>query len=452
MEIENSSLYQDVLEVTQSGVKPVHYTWKAVLHANGEDIEILKVVSRDTLMEFDAKYAEEMMLTIELGLGTYAHRVYPNQDKLDITLTRYPIGEVGDAQNDERVVQSQRYTAVLVDRGDVKLEANNSNTPTETALNLTQLLTVEFQLINKTLEQLRLKTFGVTLRDTTVEKAVKAILTSFSQKIDVDAAQLPKGVSMVKASNQTKYDQIVFPHGPVRLVQLPAYLQTHYGIYSAALGYFYHQGYWYLYPRYNVERYRDSAQTLTVINVPQNRFTGTERTYRKVGSHLTILATSEVRLEDRSTALQLNAGNGSRYADANKFMEGFVQTKDNKTTVSRARNVSEFISVERPNGMNNIRFSEKMITANPYVEFSKLAERNGAYFSMRWEHSDQSLIVPGMVAKILYLDGEDIKELYGSLIKVHHYDQMAGTGYVSTRFISHSVLVFFVERSIPDTA
>lgn len=451
MEIEDSSLYQDVQEVTQSGAKPVHYTWKATLHAAGQDIEFLKVLSRDTLMEFDVKYAEEMMLTAELGLGTYAHRVYPNQDRLDITLTRYPIGERGDAQNDEQAVQSQRYTAILVDKGDVKMESNHANTPTEGALNLTQVLTLEFQLINKTLEQLRLKTFGVTVRDCTVEKAVKAILTSFSQKVSVDNDQLPKGVSMVKASNQNTLGQFIIPHG-LRLVQFPAYVQEHYGIYSAGLGYFYHQGYWYLYPRYNVERYRDAEQTLTIINVPQNRFMGTERTYRKVGSHLTILATSEVKLEDRSTALQLNAGNGVRFADANKFMDGYMLTKDNKTVVSRARNNSEFMSLERPNGMNNIRFSDKAITANPYVEFSKLAERNGAYFSMRWENSDQSLIVPGMVAKIMYLDGEEIKELYGSLIKVHHYDQMAGTGYVSARFVSHSVLVFFIERSLPDTA
>jgi hypothetical protein len=451
MEIENSSLYQDVQEVIQSGIKPVHYTWKATIHAGDLDIDVMKVTSRDTLLEFDLKYAEEMMLTVELGLGTYAHHVYPNQDKLDITLTRYPIGEVGDAQNSEQNVQTQRYTAVLVDKGDVKLEANNANTPTEAALNLTKILPVEFQLINKTLEQLRLKTFGVTLRDATVEKAVKAILTTFSQQINVDAPQIPKGVSMVKASNQTKYGQMVLPHG-LRLVQLPAYIQEHFGIYSAGLGYFFHQGYWYLYPRYNVERYTETEKTLTIINVPQNRFTGTERTYNQVGSHLTILATSEVRLEDRSTSLQLNAGNGTRYADANKFMEGFNLTKNNKTVVSRGRNTSEFISTERPNGMNNIRFSDKMITANPYAEYSKLAERNGAYFSMRWENSDQSLIVPGMVAKILYLDGEEIKELYGSLLKVHHYDQMAGAGYVSTRFVSHSVLVFFVERSLPDQA
>ena len=451
MEIENSSLYQDVLEVTQSSVKPVHYTWKATIHVGDTDIEAMKVVSRDTLMEFDLKYAEEMMLSVELGLGTYAHRIYPNQDRLDITLTRFPIGEVADAQNDGQNVQSQRYTAVLVDRGDVKLESNNANTPTETVLNLTNLLTVEFQLINKTLEQLRLKTFGVTVRDTTVEKAIKAILTTFSKQLNVDAEKLPQGVSMVKASNQTKYDQLIFPHG-LRLVQVPAFVQEHYGIYSAGLGYFYHQGYWYLYPRYNVERYMDTEKTLTVINVPQNRFTGVERTYKQVGSHLTILATSEVRLEDRSTSLQLNAGNGARYADANQFMENFTLTKDNKTVAARARNTSEYLSVERPNGMNNIRFSDKAITANPYAEFSKLAERNGAYFSMRWENSDQSLIVPGMVAKILFLDGEEIKELYGSLIKVHHYDQMAGVGYTSTRFTSHTVLVFFVERSLPNQA
>jgi len=450
MEIKESSLYQDVLEVVQSGVKPVHYSWQATIHAGETDVAVLKVSSRDTLMEFDTKYAEEMMLTVELGLGTYAFQVYPNQDKLDITLTRYPIGETGDAVDDSQVVQSERYTAILVDKGDIKFERNGPNTPSEEALNLTKLVTLEFQMINKTLEQLRLKTVGLNLRNVLIEDAVKAVMTSFSQDIKVDEDQRPKGVSMVKASNGNKIPHVVIPHTGIRLPQVPAYLQEHYGIYSAGLGYFYHGGYWHLYPRFNVERYRDTQNTTTIINVPRNRFMGTERTYKKDGSHLTILATSEVMLEDRSTSLQLNAGNGVRFADAKRYMEDFVTVEDNKMVASRARNNSEFMSVERENGMNNVRFSSKPITSNAYVEYSKLAERNGAYFSMRWEHSDQSLIVPGMVVKILYLDGEEIKTLFGSLVKVHHYDQMAGAGYTNTRYYSHSVLVFFVERSLPD--
>lgn len=452
MEIEDSSLYLDVQGVMQSGVKPVHYTWQATIHNGDVDIEVLKIRERDTLMEFDLKYAEEMMLTIEIGLGTYAHQLYPNRDKLDITLSRYPIGEIGDAEDDTQTVKTTRYTAIMVDKGDFKLEANSSNTPSEEALNLVKIESVTFQLVNKTLEQLRLITVGLRMRDTTVEKAAKAILTAMSKNVKVDGTAQPKGVNMVTPSNQNKFDHIVLPDGPVRLVQVPAYLQEHYGIYSTGLGYFYHENYWYLYPRYDVERYNDATNTVTIINVPKNRFTGVERTYKQDGSHLTILATSEVRLEDNSTVLQLNAGNGVRYADADKFMDGFATTKNNKAVAARARNNSEYTTTVRENGINNVRFSSNQITANPYVEFSKMAERNGAYFSFRWENSDQSLIVPGMVAKIMYLDGETIQELHGTLVKVHHYDQMAGVGYVNTRYISHSVLVFFVQRSLPKSA
>jgi len=449
MEIENSALYRDILSVINSGAKQVHHTWKATVHIGNRDVEVLKVVERDTLMEFDNKYAAETMLAVEVGLGTYAYQFYPNRERLEITLTRYPIGEVGDAPNTEVATETVRYTAVLVELGDVTLEGNTANTASEESLNLVRLVTVEFQLVDKVMEQLRAISIGMTPRNAKIEDVVKAILTNVSQQVDVDESMRPQGVSMVKASNQTKYDHVVIDHHGIRLVQLPAYLQQKYGIYSAGLGYFYHQRRWHLYPRYNVEREMDSGTSLTIINVPKNRFPGSERTYQKVGSHVTILATGDVKMEDLSTIAQLNAGNGVRFVDANNFMEEFFVTKNNKTVASRARNVSEFTGVERDNGMNNVRSSDNYITANAFVEYSKLAERNGAYFSMRWEHSDQSLIVPGMVAKILYLDNGEIKEIRGSLLKAHHFDQMAGEGYTRTRYYSHSVLVFFVERSLP---
>ncbi len=271
------------------------------------------------------------------------------------------------------------------------------------------------------------------------------MLTKESATAKVDKARKVKGVDMVTASNKKARDHIIIPHG-LPLVSLPEYIQKRCGgIYSAGLGYYLFNDYWYIYPCFDVTRFNKAQKTLTVINVPSNRFPGIERTYRKDGNNLVIIATGEVKFRDDSNTQQLNSGNGVRFTDAGNLLKGFVKTAGNKTIASRASNNSEVISVERENGNNNVQLSDKAINSNPYVEYSKLARRQGSVISFVWENSNPILLFPGMPVRVMYLDGGDIKEVYGVSLKAHDYTHARDEGMVSKRYLTHTMLSVFVK-------
>lgn len=447
MEIEHSSLFREVQEVITSPAKPVHYRWKAELHVGDNTYEALKVLSIDDLREFDDKFSEEMMIELMIGMGTFAYDIYPYNTELDITITRYPLTEAGSFEGEESTPQAERYTATLVDTGHIGLEGNGPNTPSREALNLTNIHTCEFQLQRKAVEQLRMVSVGIKMRNATVEDAIRSIMTFESSQMSVDELQMPKGVDMVPASNQAKMEHIIIPDD-VRLVDVPQYIHDQCGgVYSAGMGYFLQGDYWHVYPCYDMKRFGEAKHTMTVVNVPKNKLPGIERTYRLDGDHLTVLGTGDVKFKDDSNLLQLNAGNGVRFIDAEKFANNtFVERQGNKAIASRARNSNEFIVNERPNGLNNVLASDRAITANAYVEYSKMARRNGSFITFIWENANPSLLMPGMMAKILYLDGEEVKEITGSLLKVHTQHKLEGQGMTATRYRSISALVFFTER------
>lgn len=445
MEIEQSSLFREIREIINSPAKPVRFRYAAHFHVGDQKFIALKVVSVDYIDDYENNYATEIMAEISLPLGTYTYQIYPAQDNLDITLFRFPINESGSSDNNDLPVQAERYTALLRDTGNPAIESNHHNEPTEKTLNLTGLATKEYQLISKSVEQLRMIEVGQTFRNVTPEDAVKSILTIESARIQVDDEFMPKGVDMVPAPTVKKRDHIIIP--PRRLVTLPQYIHEHCGgIYSAGLGYYYLNNFWYLYPCYDPTRFKQATRTMTIINLPENKFPNVERTYRKDGDNCVVLATGEVRFQDDSNVMQLNQGNGTRFVDANNVMSGFAVTKDNKATIGRGGNNSEFIAVPRENGNNFVRSSDKAVTANPLLEYSKLAQREGAIFSFVWENADRSILFPGMMTKILYLKDGNIEELDGVLLKCHGFDHLDGVGATAERYQCRAVLSLFVKR------
>ena len=445
MEIEQSSLYREIKSILNSPSKPVHYHWKAEIHVGDKTYKPLKLLSIDFKEDFENNYAAEVLVEMALSGGQYAKRIYPFQDNIDITLFRNPIQEYSDVANQEAVVETERYTATIIDRGNPLIEGNGANSASERDLDLTNIFNITFQLVNKSLEQLRMISVGGIYRDTDVETVLKGVLASESKKVQVENVRALKGVDMVPASNVTKRDHILIPQG-TKLVDMPEYIHRKCGgVYSSGMGYYQQGDYWYIYPCYDTTRFNNSTHTLTVINVPENKFPQVERTYRQDGDSLTIIATGEVKFADDSDVMQLNFGNGIRFADANNFMDGFTVTKDNKTVANRPGTNSEFISEARPNGNNNVQMSVNAINANSMVEFSKMARRQGCVLSLVWENSLPHLIYPGMMVKMMYLEGEDIKTIYGVALKAHHYVQTKGQGMTDARHVCRSMLAVFVK-------
>lgn len=445
MNIEDSSLFREVEAILTDGPKPVHFTWQATVHANGLDLPLLKVLSVDVVRDYESNYADEILLTAMVTAGQYAKKILPFQDNLEVTLLRLPLNEASDYVDEDAPPRIERYTATLLERGNPVLEANSPNAPTEAILDITNIWEIQFQLVHKALEQMRMVSVGRIYRNVKLEDVAKGLLTEATQTVKVEQDQLPQGVDMVSASNQQVRDHVIIPHG-TRLVDIPYYLDRKCGgLYSAGLGYYYQAGFWYLYPCYDTRRFNHAKRTMTVINIPKNKLPGVERTYRHDGNNLVVLCTGETRFVDDSDRVQLNGGNGVRFADANAFMGNFTTTKDNKTVASRGKNNSEFMGEARLNGNNNIQLAPRPITANPFLESSRIARGQGSLFAFVWENAVDA-IFPGMMVKIMYLDNAQVREEYGVLLKAHSYTQLQGSGQSAMRYTTQTVISVFINR------
>lgn len=446
MEIELSALNREITDIIASGAKPVHATWSAKIYVNDGDVVLpLKLVSIDYVEDFMNNYTECIMVHLLMLKGTFAKRVYPYLNNMEMELNSQPISEIGDAEDGSIPNQSERYVAVMVDEGNPIIENSTKNTASEEELNLGGFIEMKFMLINKSVEQLRMITIGEILRNVTGEEAVKALLTKYSRTVNIDEDRKVKGVDMVKANNQEKREHVIIPHG-TPLVELPFHI--HYkcgGLYSAGLGYYLQDDHWYLFPCFDTTRFNDVQKTLTIIIVPPDRFPGIERTYRLDGDNLVIIATGDTKFRELSNVAQLNRGNGVRFGDADAMMGEYSTTKGNKTVASRAKNNTEIVTDKRPNGKNMVLMGQNKVNGNPFVEYSLAAARQGSAVTFTWQNSNRSLLYPGMPVKVQYLDGPDIKTLMGVLLSAHNYISLKEPGLTGTRYTNNSMLGVFVK-------
>jgi len=445
LEFQQSSLMREVRAI-MAAPNPVHFNWSIRIHVGKLTYEPLKLLSIDFTQDYESKYADEIILTAMIPAGMYGIDIYPFKDQLEITLMRKPIFEVDTSNNAEVYIETERYSATLIDIGNPVISGNSKFTPTRESLNLSGILEVSFQLVNKAVEQLRLITVGGIYRNVLAGDVIKAIMTNETKKIKVDGARLPIGVDMVPGYNDKLRDHVLIPQG-TRLVDLPDYVHRNCGgIYPTGLGYYIQNDHWYIYPCYDTVRIAKATNVLTIINVPPHMFPSIERTYRKDGKSIVILATGDVRFEDNSEARQLNDGNGVRFSDANKFMSDFGVTVENKTSVSRGGNNTEIVATNRTNSINNVPMSALPINANPFLEYSKLAVRSGGTISLVWENSLPSLIVPGAMVRIMYLTDTGIKTIEGIILKCHHFVAMKEKGLAGSRYVTRSALFIFCKN------
>jgi hypothetical protein len=444
MDIENSSLWREVQAIVRTGSKTVHHVWDITIYAGEETIKPFKLLSIDIDRDYLHNFTDYMLLDVMIPLGTYAKRLYPNANNVEIELKRVAIGETSDAVEMDTPPQVERYAAVMIDTGNPIVANNIGIITSEEDLNRIDIPTVRFQLLNKALEQFRTISAGGIRRNMTGEDVVKAVLLETAQKVQVDSSRAITGVKMVPASNRKKREHVIIPH-KVKAVDIPHHVHYHCGgLYAAGLGYYLQDTQWYVFPSHDTTRFQDGDPTLTIVNIPPHRLPGIERTYRKDGDNLVVLATGQVNIRELRNLAQLNRGNGVRFADADQLLESFVTVKDNKAIATRSKANTEIITEERPNGINYVTAGLRNINANPFVEFSALAARQGSGMSLVWENADPELIYPGMPVKVMYLDGDEVAEVMGVLQGAHWYTHLRDPGVTAQRFTSTMALNVFV--------
>lgn len=444
--LETSTLMNEVSKITQNGATDVHYNYECTfLMPDGTTVDPLKFVSLDIVRDFTNNVADVTILEVVFGIGTLTKKVYPWKSNIKAVIQRQFIGEVDEAVDPDGAVETMTYTAVLMDpRGHAK-EQSSPLLDTVESGDLGGVTKVQFQLVDAYSEWLRSCSTGGIFKQCTPHDVLKTLLTKESKEMPVERGLSIDVIDVVPPDNTERRAHIVVPQG-TPLMALSNYLQDKCGgIYNSEIGFYLHKGSWYVWPLFNTQRFEDSPKGLTVINIPENRMPGIERTFRQTAHQLIILTTGGTRSIDSSTSRQVDEGNGIRFTDAKAIFEDFGKTVNNITTLSRGKNVTEVLFKEAENGLNHVVTAAKGISSNLMSALSKISSRKGQVVQAVWENSRGSLIYPGMPVQYLYENNNTTKTLYGVVTQVQDFIHLKGEGMAAKRYVSNSSVTLFLE-------
>lgn len=449
VELEYSAIGETVRRITATPGSP-YYILSAVIHAGGKDIYPLQFLSHSIGRDFVASHTDDMSLVLAVGLGTLINEIGPFQDDLKITINRSQCDGEGRQLTNLPVV-SRTYRAYLGD--DIPRASEAGNNPamqdTETA-NRTSIRPTRFIVEEVAMEQLRKMQVGITARSCPPYAVMQTLLVKSCQALKLGNDEVITGFDMVEPNNTTARDHVVVRDG-TPVLDLPDLLQNKQGgIYSTGLGFYIQGRSIYTWPLYDTGRQDTAKRLLQVVLAPSKQSRMLDRTWLDNGRMVTVYSAGVSKVID-DTLGKLNVeGNGVRFADASKLLDGFGEVKGNKLTVSRSKNNNEYVSTVLGNGQNFAPLSDSAATSNVYLEASKLAKRSVAIMILPWRRSNPELLVPGMTAEILYDYNGIIRTIEGVLLGNNNDYTLDGQGVTVDRYIATTSLIVGIDRNDPD--
>lgn len=454
-DLQRTTIWREINRIISDGVKQINHRWECYIHANGKNIKCLYTNGFTQSSRFTERFTDRITIMASIGEGTYQHDIVPYRDNLEVTIIKKPLAATVLAKETNDEIQTYRYRGFLIDTSSQLLESGIPKAEAKGTLDRIKIKTFELQLINKTVEQLRLKYIGGIYRDVIGINLIRSLLTQHSAGVGDDSRSMINGVTISPNPSTISKRQIVIPDGTPLIASENSAMhlinRACGGVFMYGFKYYYMNNQWFVFAPFDTTQYESSKKALTIINVPNNRLTNIERTYRVTDSQIIVLATSSVKTMDVSNEAQLNKGNGARFIDANKVMEGMndLDLESDKAVIKGKEAINEFILEERVDGVNNINIANNKITAGYYIEYAELTKRNGGMIQVKWENAKPNLITPDMPVKFIYLVNDVPFEIYGSVVAIDYVDSPVTTTAVEQKFATVAAITIFVASKIP---
>ncbi len=446
MDILDTPLGDEITRVINAAQPPGLTYTDAVILAGGEELEVYKVLNLDEVCDYRNQYAPELSIVLLVPAGTFAYRIQPHRNNLEVTIRAAPSTQSAVAPGQAEHKEFETFRAILQDdTSDATLENNGQRTYDEMTLNMSDFRTIKLQLFSKAMEEFNMRSFGGCPRRTKITDLVKIILMGESNRATLENAYMPKGIDMVPPLDVVPREHYPIPHGMPSTDAVGFLHKECGGIYSAGLSYFFQRDYWHVFPTYDNTRFEQASRQLVIVQIPGAKMPSLEYTYLQKGKCLTILATGDTIFDDPTDSRAMVEGNGVRFTDAAGFFDEPVVAEGNRATFARASKNSEYVGTRRATGLNNVVQSDRRITANKLYEASKLAARNGAHIQVMWENANPALLYPGMQVKIMYMRNGTVATRYACLIGMHTSTAWTGKGLLAGKHVRTVALNLFAQ-------
>lgn len=434
---------REVSEIRNSPANTVSWDYNATIHVTTPkgivDINVIMVNSVNVLKDYVTRFGDVISVQLAIPLGEAVHILYPWHHQFEVTLIKTPlVTAAAYTPVESESKRAIRFTGKLYNVKDKLLEGKQMELASRRASDSADFVTVDIQLISPLLEKLRVKSFGGIVRDSLAIDSIVSILMSQTEGA--------KGVTVEQDFKATPEKHIVIPHNTL-VVNLPKFVNRAVGgIYPTGFRYYLEKDMWYIYSPYNVNRYDTAFKTLTVINLPKDKLSEIEVSFRTTPTQVILISTGDTEHLDTSERAAQTLGNGVRFMDASQVVDGFGKVFNNKLVVERPTNVVEAVNSSQNRNTNFAPESEVRITSAYNLEWSEFARRAGKIVQVHWESSESDHLYPGMPVRFMWMDSDEAKQMYGRLLAVEDSTKQTNRSIKKKIFTDDSILTIFLSN------
>lgn len=337
MILEKSALLEDVEKVLKTHNKKIRHNYRLKLHTTPGDFWASNILEMDLVRDYINNFGDELTIKVVLPLGTYSYKLYPYRDNLEVSIERETISEFGGKDNVKIPVEIERFKALLI--GDVPQPVKTGLVDTNEETNNHTMVEFELQLIERSLEPLRIKITQGIVRNVTYFNLIHGCLGGESFKTLVAGKPSIDAIDIVEFDNKELHKHIILPSN-TRLASLATFVHTRMGgLYYNGLGQYLQRYrkkmFWFVYPIYDVERYeKHRVPKMHVYVVSKDRYPELDNTFRIENPDLIeVVCNASQQYLDDSGNTALNKGIGIRSAHSRDYMPNNSAKKVIKMTV-----------------------------------------------------------------------------------------------------------------------
>jgi len=478
--IEKTLLWPDIKDIVfqkNSKIKPTTVV-SCILHCKDHDLtekDYVYVNKLNIISDYVNNISDYIEIEIKMLYGHYVEYVYPYLSNFEVTLIR----DIHQQKDDSVKRVAHRYKAIyLYDRNQ---HIPNVSTANRNDLNQLGFVNISLQLLDLTVEALRVKTvygsFDPTITESSKDKKqntkprsisidtfIRCVISQEANKVLINGKPSLDAIEIQKVDNTEPIERYVVPSG-TKLLDIPIFLQKKsMGIYNDGCGayidVFNDKKTYFVYSLYSATKYKESKYK-TIIYIPMtSNYSNVKNTYIYEDKVLKIIALSNNRLSDKRDSEVMSEGIGFRITNAKSYMKKPVEITEKGPLFKRTGLVTEIIHKERKDNLNYANVSlTGSVTYNIFEKSAEVLKNVGNYITVIWHNSNPLYLYPGMAVKI---NSEDNKgKLLEHMAVVHQVqtvytsmDATAGsTSILSKREfdVTSSLLLFVTNDAIDKT-
>lgn len=404
--------------VSDNKISPV-FKMEVIIHTKDKDItnsENIYLHNLTVNRDYENNIGDHIEAQISIPPGTFIEDVFPYLDNCEVTIRVKKQYTVGSATEKKPFVSTTKYKAIFLKDKNASLPNNKLYSKVDMNQQPSFILTL--QLMDKSVEALRIKTAGGSFSISGVKgvkEALKTVLSSEASKVFVENKPSLDFIHMYEPDNPGDLKSLTMPSFS-RVIEIPDYVQEKsVGVYNSGLGCYIQKcamsptkiktGMW-VYPLYTVKR--DNVETMEIYcPTIESSLVSLPGAIHQDNRYVLLAYKPSVQANNKEAGV-MGAGSGFRSADASKMMTKPVKVTQRGPVFEREKLNTEVIYKEREDGIN---FAvNKGTYFNNFALASSIMKAKLNFIILQISNLDHDVIRPGVNIRLSTLVLKPLKD------------------------------------------